>query len=177
MKLTLFVMTLALTLLVAAAANAQQPWSSIASGCVPDLASKSLIDAAHGTVTFGTGKSGHIKLSCPVQGVFNIHPQDVNDLVLTFYNDGGFVGGVNHCTIQADLLRSNLNNVEHGGDLAAISTSGQSYSGRHTLDRGLSEPLDFSTSFYWVDINLFRDSGSASCNPAVVGTYLNIVIP
>jgi hypothetical protein len=182
MLLRTHALNLSLVIVAAAAlpAHASDPpssvrWGAIASGCTVDTsAALANVDAAHGTVTFAAGKSGHIRLTCPIPATFvpSVFPF-ANDLTLTFYNDRGFVGGINHCSIQADLLRTNLNDVESGSDVLTISTAGAATVGRSILSRLVPEAFDFDTSYYWVDIDLFRDSGSASCNPAVVGTYLS----
>jgi len=91
---------------------------------------------------------------------------------VTYYNDNGYVGGVNHCTIRVDVLRSDLDSIEHGADISSYSTAGTSSTGRATKGASLTESLDFDTSYYWVDIDLYRDSNTATCNPVVVGTYL-----
>jgi hypothetical protein len=164
----------ALAMAVATATQARAgAWSSVASGCVlqsdantPNLAIQS---AVYGLVAFADGKSGDIKLTCPVQGTFGAG----SAFFLTFYNDNGFAGSVDHCYIRADFLRTNLDNIEIGGDLGSITTEHQIFTGRSVLVGALSEFVDFSRNYYWVDIELFRDSPSAICNPIVVGTFLS----
>jgi hypothetical protein len=172
---TLF--ALALTCPTATQARATVAWSSIASGCVLQSAGATLalIDAAYGTVTFAPNKAGDIKLTCPVQSLHQVAANAVNNFEVTFYNNHGFDGGVNHCYIQADLLRSNLNNIEAGWDISRITTAGRPFTGRQTLDTGVPEKLDFDTSYYWVDIQLHRDLATATCDPLLVGTYLQAV--
>jgi hypothetical protein len=92
-------------------------------------------------------------------------------LGMTFYNDHGFDGRVDHCSITADLLRTNLNDIEAGTDIATLTTTGTTDVGRQTVGKEVG-PLDFSTSYYWVDIDLFRDTAVATCNPVIVGTHL-----
>jgi hypothetical protein len=152
-------------------AVAQVAWSSVAAGCVLQSAGESLasIDAAHGTVSFKARAAGDIKLSCPVASLHQVAPNLINDLHITFYMNG------NQCFILADLLRSNLNNVEAGASLATINAGHSFPPGRQELNQSLSEPLDFNTSYYWVDIQLHRDSPTA-CNPLIVGTYLDLHI-
>jgi hypothetical protein len=91
---------------------------------------------------------------------------------MTFYNDNAVVRGIKHCSIAADFLRSNLDNTEAGADIATIATTNQPLSGRQTLSTPVGQ-LDFSTSYYWVDVDLFRDSRTAVCNPTLVGVFLN----
>src|SRR5260221_635290 len=115
------ILSVALTLAVATGSQvrAQFAWSSVDSGCVVQSAGESLasIDAAHGTVSFKTGTAGDIKLTCPVRSLHQVAPNAVNDLQITFY-----MNNVNQCFILADLLRTNLNNVEAGASLATINT-------------------------------------------------------
>jgi len=175
MKTYVSMFTLTVAMIVATTTQARaQVWSSIASGCVLQSVGQNLasVSAVSGTVSFKAGKHGDIKLTCPVQSVHDIVPGLAYNFVITFYNDHGFDGGVNHCYILADLLRSNLNNVEAGGDLGNIAAANQSFVGRQTLDRFTIETLDFSTSYYWVDIQLHRDTATAACNPTLVGTFV-----
>jgi hypothetical protein len=170
---TLFCAGLALSALSGSPARAQGAfWSSISAGCVPDRPDLAAIDANHGTVSFATRKSGVIKLTCPV--TFAIQPSFANILTfgLTFYNDHGFDGNVNHCAIQAAFLRSNLNNVEAGLDIVDLAASGRSFSGRQMLMSNAAPLMDFSTSYYWIYVQLSRDSETATCNPTLVGTFL-----
>jgi hypothetical protein len=174
---SIFALAFALTL-ATNQARAQVAWSSIASGCVLQTSGQGLasVSAVFGTVSFKPSSSGNIKLTCPVRATHQITPSAVNDFVITFYDDHGFDGGVNHCYITADLLRSNLNNVEGGGDLGTIAAANKSFTGRQTLDVATSEILDFNTSYYWVDIQLHRDASTATCNPTLVGTFLQNLI-
>jgi hypothetical protein len=182
---------LVFAVVTASQARAQVAWSSVASGCVLQSAGENLaiIDAAHGTVSFKTGTAGDIKMSCPVASLHQVAPNLVNDLHITFYmghqpthaarTDTPLIGSENRCFILVDLLRTNLNNVEAGASLATISISGHSFlPGRQELNQSLSELLDFNTSYYWIDIQLHRDPPvtTVSCNPEIVGTYLDLHI-
>jgi hypothetical protein len=147
-------------------------WSSIAAGCVPDRPDLAALDASHGTVSFAARKAGVIRLTCPV--TFAVQPSFANILTfgLTFYNDHGFDGNVDHCVIRAAFLRSNLNNIEGGLDIVDLGASGRSFSGRQMLMSNVAPLMDFSTSYYWIDVQLSRDSDTATCNPTLVGTFL-----
>jgi len=148
--------------------------SSIASGCVSDRPNVVRIDGAHGTLSFQDRASGHVRLTCPVSSALSTptsnSPRPLQ-FSMTYYNDHGFEGGVTHCSITADFLRSNLSNIEGGADMATMTTTGSAHVGRQTLATPVPA-LDFSTSYYWADIDLFRDSPSARCNPLLVGIYL-----
>jgi hypothetical protein len=175
MKTKLSILLVALTVGTGSQAVAQGfgvIWSSVASGCVADKPNLASIDAAHGTVAFGNHQSGVIKLSCPV--TFAAQPAGgVLTVSFTFYNDHGFEGGINHCSILASLLRTNLNNVEAGADIVDVGTGGSDITGRQTLTSTAVAPLmDFGASYYWVYIQLSRDSATATCNPVIVGTNL-----
>ena len=147
--------------------------STIASGCVPDRPDLAHIDMNFGTVSFAPNRRGLIKLTCPVTFVVQPSFANVLSVGLTFYNDHGVEGGKDHCAIQASFLRSNLSNVEGGLDILDFGTGGKAFLGRQSLTSNNVAPLmDFSTSFYWVFIQLSRDSASAACNPVLVGTYL-----
>lgn len=179
MKTQMFVFALALTFGAATQAAAQGfgvIWSSVAAGCIADKPNLANVDAAHGTVAFGNGRSGVIKLTCPV--TFAAQPSGgVLTLSFTFYNDHGFEGGVNHCSILASLLRTNLDNVEAGLDIIDVATGNSAGTGRQTLTSTSVAPLmDFATSYYWVYIQLSRDSAGATCNPVIVGANLSATL-
>lgn len=175
------ILLLALTVVTATQARADVAWSSVASGCAlqtdantPNLASTS---ADFGTVTFASDQSGTIKLTCPVQASFN---RQGNVFVLTFANNNGFDGSVDHCYIKADFWRRALtpsSPFELLEDIGTITTQGRVFDGPTTLTGGLLSSLNFNSSYHWVDIELFRDSPTAICNPAVIGTFLDTIIP
>jgi len=178
MKTALVVLAVAISSTAVTHARAQVAWSAIASSCTLMTNGETLanLDAVFGTVNFAAGKAGDFKLTCPIHAL----PEGAavpNDLAITFYDDNDFIEGRNHCFISADLLRSNLNNIEHGGDADTISTVNYPASGRSNLNRLLMEKLDFSTSYYWVDVQLHRDSPTARCNPVFVGLYLDTFPP
>jgi hypothetical protein len=180
MKSKIFLL-LGLTLTVGTATEATAQgfgviWSSVASGCVADKPNLASIDAAHGTVAFGNRQSGVMKLSCPVTSA--AQPDGgVLTLSFTFYNDHGFDGGVNHCTILTSLLRTNLNNLEGGADIVDVATPNGATTGRQTRTSSAVAPLmDFGTSYYWVYIQLSRDSPTATCNPVIVGVNLTATL-
>jgi hypothetical protein len=174
-RVSLLCTGLALSALPGVPAQAQVAstfWSSIAAGCVPDRPDLAAVDANHGTVSFAAKKSGVIKLTCPV--TFAVQPSfaTILNFGLTFYNDQGFKGNVDHCAIQAAFLRSNLNNVEGGLDIVDLGASGRSFTGRQVLVSNVAPLMDFSTSYYWIYVQLSRDSATATCNPTLVGTFL-----
>jgi hypothetical protein len=147
-------------------------WSSVAAGCVPDRPDLAAIDANHGTVSFAARKSGVIKLTCPVTSAVQPPFANILSFGLTFYNDHGFEGNVDHCVIEAAFLRSNLNNIEGGLDIVDLGASGRSFAGRQVLVSDVAPLMDFSTSYYWIYVQLSRDSATATCNPTLVGTFL-----
>ncbi len=152
--------------------------SAIAASCIADDPKRAGFDPTHGTVGFAQGASGHIKLTCPVRAALSsptsLNPSAQRQLSMTFYNDNavtGVIRRIKHCSITADFLRSNLDNTEAGADIAMLATANQPFSGRQTLSMPVGQ-LDFSTSYYWVDVDLFRDSPVAACNPILVGVFL-----
>src|SRR5262249_28562934 len=77
------------------------------------------------------------------------------------------------CSIWPVFCRTTPNTVKPGPPPPTNTPAGPSSPpGRQTLSRSLSEPLDFNASYYWVDIQLHRDSPTATCNPLIVGTNL-----
>jgi hypothetical protein len=165
--------TLALAAATAVESNAQGLWNTTAAGCVEqtDNGSAAYFSAVYGTVSFAPGRFGDIKLTCAVPFLAYQYYQP-SQLGITYYNDHGFDGLTNHCYIAADLLRTNTNNLEAGGDLASMNTANQFTSGRQVLTTGVTDQMDFQNNYYWVDIQLHRDSPNAACNPSLVGTYL-----
>jgi len=174
--LAIFSLTLAFMAATTTQSQAATFWSMPASGCVVQTGSNTLVsqDAVFGTTTFAPGKFGDIKLTCPV-APFPMDFASPSDFDMTYYDDNGFdpVSRVNHCYIRADLLRTNLDANEAGGDIASIQATNRVTSGRQVESAILRENLDFSTSYYWVDIQLHRDAANATCNPTLVGTNLD----
>src|SRR5262245_12081609 len=107
-------------------ARANFIWSQSGSTCVvatPNLAS---IDANHGVVSFAPGKSGLLKLTCPVTTLNTYalnHGTTVNLAPsIAFYNDNGIVGGVAHCSLLMDFERGDFF-LERGADMSDAGTS------------------------------------------------------
>ncbi len=128
MRTRLPLLTLAIALMTTAAgtSQAQAYWSTPASGCVIQTAghNSAYFSAVYGTVSFAPGNFGDIKLTCPIPFLFaSPYGPQPSALYITYYNDNGTTAGVNHCYISADLLRSNLNDQERGGDLASLNTA------------------------------------------------------
>jgi hypothetical protein len=149
--------------------------SAIAAGCTADDPTRTSFDPTHGTVGFAKGASGHIKLTCPVRAALSsptsLNPSAQRQLSMTFYNDNAIIRRIKHCSIDAEFLRSNLDSTDASADIATIATANQPLSGRQTLSTPVGQ-LDFSTSYYWLDVDLFRDSPVAICNPELVGVFL-----
>ncbi|HXM99005.1 MAG TPA: hypothetical protein VN982_11070 [Candidatus Dormibacteraeota bacterium] len=180
MKTKLFIITLAtLSLAVVPQARAQGGivgWVAVAGACSVDSSS-----AAHrtsfGTVSFATGASGFIFLTCPVDGITRINPSDVNAFGLIFNNDNGHIPGirVDHCTISASFVERR-NSTGVSTVTGSFSTAGTSYSGFTTVDPiAIHAPLNFDKNTYVVNITLHRFKG-VSCNPAAWATFAEDII-
>jgi hypothetical protein len=168
---------------VSARTASAQLWSKVASGCVADSASaaKAGLDSGFGTVGFKGTKVGRIRLTCPVSGIFGsstgpYYPQTLN---VSYYDTDGRGAA---CEVHATLLRSNLDARERGSNIVEFnSTTGASATepgtGRTLGSVTVPEAIDFSTSYYWVQLELVRSS--TACIPLAVGVYLAplIVIP
>src|SRR5262245_30816110 len=166
---------------IAARTAAAQIWSSVAAGCVLDSAgaAKASTNSGFGTVSFKGAKLGHIKLTCPVTGLFggSLGPYDFLGMTISFYDQDG-VGTA--CAVRASLLRTNLDAHERGSDIVDFdSNTGfvvtEPETGRSTGHVGIPEAVYFGTSYYWVQLDLVRSS--TSCNPVAVGAYLVPTIP
>ena len=127
-----------------------------------------------GGITFAGTKSGTINLACEVQADPSA-ASSVNAFGLTFVNDNGFSGGVNQCLVSASLGQ-----YPYAGGfptlIGAFSTSGQVFSGRDTVNIATFSLLDINTNLYIVSISLTR-STALTCNPKVVDTFVEVVIP
>jgi len=157
----------------ARAALATTVWSSVAAGCVLDSASAPLanVDATFGTVSFKGTRIGHIHLTCPVNVPVQIPAGYV--AMGTNYYDPDFMG--TKCQVKAILLRTNLNELERGNTIVQIDSNTDTLAtepgtGRSLAYAQIPENIDSTTSYYWVELDLFRSS--TSCNPTSVGAYL-----
>ena len=133
-----------------------------------------LANVATGTVTFRANSFGTIALECLPTAIMRVDPTALNALGLTFRNDNGFVGGVDHC-----LLSVNIGAYPYSGGLptlvTAFSTAGQSFTGVETSNTNLGATLTYDTNMYIVSVALVRNTG-ATCNPIAVATFLEDVI-
>jgi hypothetical protein len=160
---------------IAARPAAAQLWTKIASGCVLDsaTAAKALVDSGYGTVGFKGSKLGRIRLTCPISGIFGSGgPWDSLGMSVSYYDQDGRGTA---CEVRATLLRSDLAAHEGGSNIVEFdSTTGSSTTepgtGRTVGSVVVPETVDFSTSYYWVQLELVRSS--TSCNPLAVGVYL-----
>jgi hypothetical protein len=161
---------------MAAAPAAAQIWSAVASGCVLDSTSvpKASLNSGFGTVSFKGTKLGSIKLTCRVSGTFGTGtgPYDNLGMTISFYDTDG-TGTA--CSVRASLLRTNLNAEERGRDIVGFDSNTGSVvtepgTGRSTGHVVVPEDVNFGTSYYWVQLELVRNS--TSCNPVAVGAYL-----
>jgi hypothetical protein len=160
----------------ARAAHAQTVWSSIAAGCVLDSGSAALATttAVGGTVSFADRNTDFIRLTCPVTAITPLRSgQRVNWLSVNYYDPDGRGGA---CQVRAFLLRGNLNQLERGWTITGFdSNTGYSWTeigtGKTWGVAYIPEVLDFNTSYYFVDLELYRSD--TSCNPTAVGVHLD----
>jgi hypothetical protein len=180
---TALAVTALLNPISARSADAQTWWSKIAAGCVVDSASaaKADLNSGFGTVSFKGAKLGRIKLTCAISGLFRSaeFPLDPVAMNVSFYDPDGRATG---CGVRASLLRSNLAAQERGLDIVSFdSNTGfvdtEPGTGRSTGSVAVPEPVDFGTSYYWIQLELVR--GSTACNPVAVGVHVTpiIIIP
>jgi hypothetical protein len=155
---------------------AAQIWTKVASGCVLDsaTAAKADVNSGFGTVGFKGTKLGRVRLTCPISGLFggSTGPWDSLGMSVSFYDQDGRGTA---CEVRATLLRSNLDAHEGGSNIVDFDSSTGSFStepgtGRSVGGVFVPEAVDFSTSYYWVQLELVRSS--TSCNPLAVGVYL-----
>jgi hypothetical protein len=127
-----------------------------------------------GTVTFRANSFGTITLECQPTAIMRVDPTAINALGLTFRNDNGFVGGVDHC-----LLSVSLGAYPYNGGLPILvtdfSTAGQSFTGVETSNTATTATLTYDTNMYLVSVALVRNTG-ATCNPIAVAAFLEDVI-
>lgn len=175
--LVIFVFAVA-TLLTATRAEAgtsssANAWGSVAAGCVPDstTTANALISSSanFGTVTFASGKSGHILLICPVQSlVADLTNYPTKYLGVRFYDSNNTSSPF--CSVSAYLFRTGQQS-ETGSTVATLSDS-SSYTGTHETRATFTHTFAFDGYYYWVEIDLYRPSGTAACNPIAVGALL-----
>ena len=184
MKTKLFIAVLALSLAGATQARAQVifstspigvvAWGEFAPLCrITSGAGLASINVSQG-ITFGNTAHGTINLACSVPAVMRVDPSALNAFGLTFYNDNGFVNGVDQCSVT-----TTTGAYPYAGGLptliGAFSTLGQVFSGRQTANIPLTAFLDVNSNLYLISISLTRRTG-ATCNPKVVTTFMEEVI-
>lgn len=184
MKTKLFLAVLALGLTVATQARAQVIFSSGPIGVVAwgkfvplckitSGAGLASINVSGG-ITFSSTGHGTINLVCDVPAMMRVDPSAINAFGLTFYNDNGFVGGVNQCSVS-----TTMGAYPYAGGfptlIGAFNTLNQTFSGRQTANIPLTAFLDVNNNLYLISVSLTRQTG-ATCNPKVVTTFLEEVI-
>ena len=174
--LAVLTVTALLSPTLARTADAQVWWSKMAAGCVLDSASaaKAGVDSGFGTVGFKGAKLGRIKLTCPLSGLFISPggPLDSVGMTISFYDTDG-TGTA--CSVRASLLRSDLGAHEGGLDIVGFDSNTGSVvtepgTGRSIGSVFIPEAINFGASYYWVQLELVRNS--TSCNPLAVGVYV-----
>lgn len=152
-------------------------WSSVASGCVLEKASipDAETSAVFGTVSFTGTSTGTIRLTCPVTLPLNTNTSQM-DLNVNYYDPDG--PGTT-CSVRAFLLRANLDELERGNTIVGFNsntdfskTRTEPATGRSRGGVNIPESLNSSANYYWVDLELSRSN--TSCNPTVVGTYIDV---
>lgn len=93
-------------------------------------------------------------------------------VTVSFYDPDG-VGTA--CAVRFHLLRSQLEALERGRDIVEFDSNTGTVStepgtGRSTGHAAVPEAIDFRTSYYWVQVELVRNS--TACNPVAVGVHL-----
>src|SRR5262245_32828255 len=151
-------------------------WSSIAAGCVPDSATTTAglasTSAVFGTVGFASGKTGMIRLTCPVTA-FSRNSSGANVLLVTYVDPDGASTG---CQVRAHLLRTSVDTSGLGNTIVSFDSNTRNTTGRSVAWVSIPEQVNYDANYYWVDLELIRSS-SASCNPAGIGVQLTYVIP
>ena len=148
-------------------ATIQETWTSIAAACTVQGEQLAYVNPIYGTVSFAANEAGDFYLTCPV-GSINLIPTRMG---LTFYNDNGTIGGVNHCFVTAVLQRASFQ-IETGADLVTVSSVGSQTAGHQFFDGPINYQGQLFGSYYWVTVQLHRDSATAACNPVFVGAIL-----
>jgi hypothetical protein len=156
-------------------AAAQTLWSQIAASCVVDSASaaKADLNSGFGTVSFKGTKTGRIRLTCPISGLFRTDvPLDPVGMNVSFYDTDGRGTA---CAVRASLLRTHLAAAERGLDIVTFDSNSsfvdtEPGTGRSTGSVRVPEAIDFGISYYWIQLELVRSS--TGCNPVAVGLHL-----
>lgn len=148
-------------------------WSALTAGCIPESASiynqLYYADSANGEVGFAAGKTGTIRLTCPVNNISTTFADYYNKIALTSYWLG--CGAVTAC-----LLRTSTDSSGSGATIGCISPGS---TGRTETVLNLGTPPPQHTwnpndYYYWVDVVIIRSS--TSCNPRAIGTRLFFLI-
>ena len=155
-------------------------WSTPASGCVlrPSDQQKADLDPISGRLQFADGKSGTIKVTCPISGSFLSHLFG-NEFWVTFADGDGF--GSN-CNLWANLMAESNGTTTALQELAGVSASVSPPNSQYANTTNRQQTFDFFSHFwdtetwnYWVIIEIARNPG-ATCNVTVFSTGLTDVI-
>lgn len=145
-----------------AGTNPSVNWSIAGAACQLETGSSTVADvrANTGEVAFQTGKTGTIRLICPVSGLF---PSDIasspSKMDVVFYDQDGTT---DNCYVQAYLKYNTRGTGETFGSIAAYDDSSDGTLVSSTPFRNLesttfSHTWDFDSYFYWVEVVLVRN--------------------
>jgi hypothetical protein len=141
-------------------------WSNVGSGCVLDSSSVSnaVVNSQDGSVTFGTGKTGYILMTCPVTAPLSF-PDCVGLGLSSLDPDAG--SGTNYFT--GAWLDFSPKGNSAAGTLLTVNRANTGMGREYDTIDG-SVPFDFSQTYYWVNVWLYR--GITTSNPVFYGVML-----
>jgi hypothetical protein len=178
MKHIIFAIVISVLGLAISASDAHaSDWQSVASGCVvrPSDASKAEFDPVYGTVTFASGQTGTIKLTCPITAFFGGAGVNPNLFYAIWSDSDGLSGG---CQTWTDVLRAGINTSSPSfATVASIYSATPGYptsSVRTKVYQGFGHTWDTHTHHYWVIIEMQRNTTAQNCTAYGVGLQTGI---
>ncbi len=166
---------------VSATANATPAitWNINASGCVLDSRSTTQANlyTQEGSVSFATGQTGTIYLTCPIVPFDTGSPSGTLSLFLTADYQGGGSGpcGGTTSSVSVWLDYAPILAPTGASNLASQYTTHSTSAGEDpnpNSPTSFSATLDFSTNTYWVNVAIQRTN--TNCQPKFWGTVVAV---
>jgi hypothetical protein len=130
-------------------------WSSAGAGCTLQANSVSAARFNGGSVDFLNNATGTIQLTCPIEGIQNRIAGAQIKLYLAYLDSDG---SDTHCRVSVRLLRTSTDSSGVGWDITDLSSDSYVDTAAAVKSLTISENLNFDTSYYWVMVQVFRDT-------------------
>lgn len=152
----------------ASPADADVKWATVGSGCVVDsaYASKAVVNSQTGAVSFASGQTGWVLMSCPISTPFNSASSCVPARLAKITTSD--TGSSNH------YVKGWVNYTAYGSNtgVSSLGVVSSPVSTARTLSSTSVGSFDFETYYYWVNVEMYRSN--TTYNPTFHGAQIEM---